>query len=112
MNRKKDARDELKGPGLRVVVMTAVLGGAIALAGPAGADVTDLTGAGAFGVSVNATDIGLALTRTLFPQVRGGPRRACANGRRCGEVWVAQQRGGIGIQDPTRRFFRGWGVTP
>jgi hypothetical protein len=35
--------------------MTAVLGGAIATAGPAGADVTDVSGAGAFGVSVNAT---------------------------------------------------------
>src|SRR3981189_998890 len=41
--------------GLAAIVISALLSVAIAMAGPAAADVNDLTGAGAFGVSVNAS---------------------------------------------------------
>jgi hypothetical protein len=41
--------------GLVATVMTALVAVVIAMAAPAGADVTDVSGAGAFGVSVNAT---------------------------------------------------------
>lgn len=45
--------------GLAAIVISALLSVAIAMAGPAAADVNDLTGAGAFGVSVNASVTGV-----------------------------------------------------
>jgi hypothetical protein len=54
---KSLSRRNMKGRAL-AVVLTAVLCAGIAMAAPAPADVDDLSGAGAFGVSVNATVTG------------------------------------------------------
>ena len=60
-------------------LVTGVLAGAIAPGTPAGADVTDLTGAGAFGASVEASVIGVVnvgpttLVPVTLPGAGGGP---------------------------------------